>query len=395
MLSQETINTVKSTAPLLAKEGENITRLFYRKLFDNHPELKNVFNMANQAKGEQARALAESVFAYANHIDQLDALGPVVSRIAHKHASLQVAPEHYPIVGKFLLEAIKDHLKIDAEDPVLQAWAEAYQVLADIFISTEEDIYQSNADKLGGWRGFRRFVISDIVQETPDIKSYSLQPEDGAPIAGFLPGQYIGVKAHSNTSEFEEIRQYSLSNSPGEKYYRITVKAESSNSPQPGIVSNYLHNASVGEEVLLQPPTGDFVVRSPNKDLLLIGGGIGITPLLSILLDQIERGHDMNNTTFIHCCQDKDHHVMGEKLRKLSEKSGFRYIVAYERGEEANHIGYLNSSVLGRWLGPTNHDVYFCGPTPFMTALHILLSRLGYTEEQLHYEVFGPSIQLN
>ncbi len=76
MPSQQTIDIVKRTAPLLAGEGENITRLFYQKLFANHPDLKNIFNLANQAKGEQARALADSVFAYASHIDELDKLAP-------------------------------------------------------------------------------------------------------------------------------------------------------------------------------------------------------------------------------------------------------------------------------------------------------------------------------
>ncbi len=112
MISAETLATVKSTAPLLAEQGKAITDLFYSKLFKQHPELQHIFNMANQAQGEQSRALAESVFMYATHIDKLQNLGPMVSRIAHKHASLQVAPEHYPIVGKYLLEAIQDHMGV-------------------------------------------------------------------------------------------------------------------------------------------------------------------------------------------------------------------------------------------------------------------------------------------
>lgn len=121
MLSAETLATIKSTAPLLAEQGKAITDLFYSKLFAQHPELQHIFNMANQAQGEQSRALAESVFMYATHIDKLQNLGPMVSRIAHKHASLQVAPEHYPIVGKYLLEAIQDHLGLEADHPVLGA----------------------------------------------------------------------------------------------------------------------------------------------------------------------------------------------------------------------------------------------------------------------------------
>ncbi len=396
MLSQETINIVKTTAPLLAAEGENITQLFYQKMFSHHPELKNVFNMTNQEKGEQARALADSVFAYATHIEQLDKLGPLVNRIAHKHASLQVSPDQYPIVGKFLLEAIRDHLKLNADDPVLQAWSEAYQALADIFISTEETIYQTNESKLGGWRGFRAFVIARIENETDDIKSFYLEPVDGQPIASFQPGQFVGVKTHPETSEFDEIRQYSLSNRPDENHYRITVKAEAPGTPTAGHVSNYLHKASVGDQVLIQPPTGDFVVSRADAELVLVGGGIGITPILSMLLDRIHRNIAVDKIVFIHCCQDKSHHVMQEELRSLSASTGFSYHVAYERGDEADHTGYLSAEVLEKWLSHSAaQDVYFCGPTPFMAALHMLLSRVGYAENQLHYEIFGPRIRFS
>lgn len=92
--------------------GLAIATLFYRKLFDHQPELMHVFKMANQAQGKQARALAESVFMYATHIEKLHEPGPMVKHIAHRHASLAVAPEQYLIVGKYLLEAIRDTVKM-------------------------------------------------------------------------------------------------------------------------------------------------------------------------------------------------------------------------------------------------------------------------------------------
>lgn len=396
MLTQSTIDTVKSTASLLEREGENITRLFYKKLFDHHPELKNIFNMANQQKGEQARALADSVFAYAKHIDQLEVLGPVVKRIAHKHASLQVAPEHYPIVGKYLLEAIRDHLKLHADDPVLTAWAEAYDALAGIFIQTEEDIYQANEEVSGGWRGDRAFIIDRAEAETAEIKSFYLRPEDGQPIAAFQPGQYVGVKTQPPSSEFDQIRQYSLSNAPGDPYYRLTVKAEAADTTDPGQVSNFLHAASVGDKVWLRAPTGDFVVEKRSERPVLIGGGIGITPLLSMLHNAVQQGWELEHLVFIHCCRDRAHHAMHDELRALSAEQGFKYYVAYEEGEGADHIGYLDTTILEKWLPFEGRgDVYFCGPTPFMSGLSILLKRMGYGDDQLHYEIFGPRIRFS
>lgn len=394
MLSAETLSTVKSTAPLLAKEGEAITGLFYSKLFTHHPELQHIFNMAHQAQGEQSRALAESVFMYATHIDALQNLGPLVSRIAHKHASLQVAPEHYPVVGKYLLEAIQDHLGLEAGHPVLTAWGEAYGHLAGIFIKTEADIYHHNATQSGGWRGFRPFVISRIVDEARGIKSFYLRAEDGAPIAGFEPGQYLGIKVSVPNHAYDEIRQYSLSNAPGNDYYRITVKAESTSTASPGKVSNHLHNAQPGDRVWAQPPTGDFTVRHPDHELVLIAGGVGITPLLSILLHRIESGDDVSDLVFVHCCKDHAHHVMADELRRLSAQHGFRYHVSYETGSGADHQGYLDTAVLSRWLDKPDADVYFCGPRPFMAAVNTALLALGFSEAQLHYEVFGPRTRL-
>lgn len=394
MLSADTLATIKSTAPLLAEQGNAITDLFYSKLFKQHPELQHIFNMANQAQGEQSRALAESVFMYATHIDKLQNLGPMVSRIAHKHASLQVAPEHYPIVGKYLLEAIQDHLGLESDHPVLGAWAEAYAQLAGIFIKTEEGIYSDNAMKPGGWRGFRQFFISDIRDEASGIKSVYLQAVDGQPIADFEPGQYLGIKVRVPGHEYDEIRQYSLSDAPGNDHYRITVKAESASPSHEGKVSNYLHSAQLGDQVWVQPPTGDFTVKDPDRDLVLIAGGVGITPLLSMLLHRIKTGDDMSDLLFIHCCRDQAHHVMGKELRQLSSQHGFSYYVSYETGGGADHQGYLDQTVLSQWIKTLDADVYFCGPKPFMTAVNTQLLQMGFRDEQLYYEIFGPGTRL-
>lgn len=400
MQQSEVIKTVKSTAPILATEGESITKLFYEKLFANHPELQNTFNMANQAQsaqgqGEQARALAQSVFKYASYIDQLDELGPMVKRIAHKHASLAVAPEHYPIVGKYLLEAISDHLKIDPSDPVIQAWGIAYGQLADIFVTTEEQIYTDNSNKPGGWRGFRAFTISNIVAEAEGIKSFYLRAEDGGAIASFAAGQYVGVKIETPAGEYDHIRQYSLSAAPGEDYYRITVKCEANNEQHPGQVSNYLHTLNVGDKVFLQPPTGEFVLENTNRNIVLVAGGVGITPLLSILLSLTQQVERPQQITLIQCCRDANHHIMKEALEQLAAQTGFTYKVAYELTDGADHKGYLTSDTLTKWLPDQSADVYFCGPRPFMGALNTMLQALGFSESQLHHEVFGPTTPLN
>ncbi len=394
MISEKTLEIVKSTAPILATEGEAITTLFYQKLFVNHPELKNIFNMANQSKGEQARALADSIFQYAVHIDKLELLGDAVARIAHKHASLQVAPEHYPIVGRFLLEAIQEHLSLASDDPVIIAWEEAYGALAAIFVNTEETIYQENAAKFGGWRGDREFVISEEKKEGGGIKSFYLNAKDGKPIATFKPGQYVGVKVRPRGSEFTAIRQYSLSNAPNNHTYRITVRAETHAGNPDGVVSHFLQSLQVGDSLLLQAPTGDFVIKHPKNDLVFIAGGVGITPLISMLLAKIEQEEDVSKVTFIQCCRDKNHHIFAKELKALQAQHGFRYFVSYEKGSGADVEGCLTQKILNQWLENKHTEVYFCGPKSFMAAINHTLQTIGFKENQLHYEIFGPTLTL-
>src|SRR5690606_5910774 len=110
MLSDKSIAIVKATAPVVAANAETITKRFYSLMFAGNPEVKEFFNQAHQAAGAQPRALAGAICAYAANIDNLEALGPAVELIAQKHCSLMIKPEHYPIVGKHLLVAIKEVL---------------------------------------------------------------------------------------------------------------------------------------------------------------------------------------------------------------------------------------------------------------------------------------------
>ncbi|WP_013323883.1 globin domain-containing protein [Gloeothece verrucosa] len=139
-ISQQTIDIVKSTAPLIKQHGQQITTRMYEIMFRNHPEIQAQFDMSAQANGFQPAKLARAVWSYATHIDNLDALKSMVETIAHRHVKTHVQPQQYPIVGASLLEAIKDVLGDAATDEVMAAWTEAYQVLAQIFIDREQEI---------------------------------------------------------------------------------------------------------------------------------------------------------------------------------------------------------------------------------------------------------------
>lgn len=143
MLDQKTIEIIKSTVPVLKEHGVAITTTFYKNLFESHPEVKPMFNMGRQSSGEQPKALAMTVLAAAQNIDNLSAIIPVVNNIAKKHCDVNVKEEHYPIVGSTLLEAIKEVLGDAATDEIIDAWGKAYGVIAQVFIDTEKEIYAS------------------------------------------------------------------------------------------------------------------------------------------------------------------------------------------------------------------------------------------------------------
>src|SRR5690606_38697886 len=146
MLSQKTIDIVKSTVPVLEQHVKTITTVFYNNIFAAHPELLNIFNHANQSKGRQQTALANAVYAAAAHIDNLGPIIPAVVQIAHKHRSLGIEKEHYPIVGYHLLGAIKEVLGEAATPEIIEAWGEAYGVIADAFIGIEKEMYDATEE---------------------------------------------------------------------------------------------------------------------------------------------------------------------------------------------------------------------------------------------------------
>jgi len=142
-ISQHNIDIVKSTAPVLKKHGKAVTVRMYEIMFESHPEVKAQFDMSAQASGKQPTKLANAVYSYALHIDNLEKLKDMVETIANRHVKTSVLPEQYSVVGECLLKAIQDVLGDVATPEVMNAWGEAYQVLADVFINREQQIYQS------------------------------------------------------------------------------------------------------------------------------------------------------------------------------------------------------------------------------------------------------------
>lgn len=391
MLSNEHTAIVKSTVPLLEAGGEALTTHFYRIMLAEYPQVRPLFNQAHQASGDQPRALANGVLMYAKHIDRLQALGPLVGQIVQKHVSLQILPEHYPIVGSCLLRAIREVLGVAiATDAVIAAWAAAYGQLADLLIGAEEEVYAATAQAPGGWRGGRAFRVVSKVRESEEITSFYLRPADGGALLDFIPGQYIGMRLWLDGEEVR--RNYSLSQAPNGHEYRISVKRENA-----GRVSNHLHDrVREGDELELFAPAGEFTLNASRKPLLLISAGVGITPLLAMLEAALPSGRPIY---FIHCARHAGVRAFTATIDALAtvhpQLQRFYCLEEPRAGDGAAAYGRLNLELLQGWLpAERDLDAYFLGPKPFMAALKRQLRELGVPEEQTHYEFFGPAAAL-
>ncbi|MEX3970987.1 NO-inducible flavohemoprotein [Paraburkholderia caribensis] len=393
MLSAEHRAIVKATVPLLESGGEALTTHFYKTMLSEYPSVRPLFNQAHQQSGDQPRALANAVLMYARHIDQLEQLGGLVSQIINKHVALNILPEHYPIVGACLLRAIREVLGAEiATDAVIEAWGAAYQQLADLLIGLEEQVYVEKESATGGWRGTRPFVVERKVKESDEITSFYLRPADGGALLEFHPGQYIGLKLIVDGEEIR--RNYSLSAAANGREYRISVKREPN-----GKASNYLHDSvNEGATLDLLTPSGDFTLEHSDKPLVLISGGVGITPTLAMLNAALETSRPIH---FIHAARHGGVHAFRDHIDELAARHPqLKRFYVYEKPrqhDEAHHAeGYIDEARLIEWLPSTRDvDVYFLGPKSFMKAVKRHLKAIGVPEKQSRFEFFGPASSLD
>ncbi|AUS43842.1 flavohemoprotein [Ralstonia solanacearum] len=396
MLSEQSKPLIDASVPVLREHGLTITQTFYRNMFASHPELTNLFNMGNQANGSQQQSLASAVFAYAANHGNNAALAPVVGRIVHKHAAVGIRPSHYPIVGRHLLGAIAEVLGDAATPELLAAWDEAYWLLAAELIAAEARLYahtQSGPDHRQPVRIIERHAQAE------DVVSFTLEAVGGAKLADFLPGQYISVQVELAPGVLQQ-RQYSLSDAPNGRTWRISVKRDAGGSGRPaGTVSNWLHdNAPPGEVLLVSQPYGDFVPQlATDSPIVLMSAGVGITPMIATL-NALARRNTARKVVFSHAGQAASHVAHADDLERAAQVlPDFAAHVFLESGEAADFAA--RPARPGRMTvetflddGVADADFYLCGPLPFMQAQRAALLAGGVPAGRIHREVFGPDL---
>lgn len=258
--------------------------------------------------------------------------------------------------------------------------------------------------QIGKWSGYRPFRVAKLVKETAICTSVYLQPEDGKPICSFLPGQHLTFKFQIPGEAKPVIRCYSLSQGPREDFYRISVKLmrPPRNQPElpPGRASNFINNIlTEGERIEVKAPAGHFHLDENSKlPVVLLAGGIGITPMASIIDYMIATGTQRPIILVYGVVNSTDHQFKDHFDKTAAEHPNFNVINCYSNPTEQDvagrdyHVGgFASVDILKQVLKDNKCQFYMCGPPPFMDSLYNGLMEWGVPESEVFFEAFGPA----
>jgi hypothetical protein len=264
------------------------------------------------------------------------------------------------------------------------------QADATIAANTERTVYHA-------------FEVTEIKPESAVVSSFYLRRADGKGLASYEPGQFLPIRLNVPGKMEAVTRTYTISDAPGADHYRLSIKREGGNA----LVSNHFHDdLKVGDRLEAMAPRGKFVLdRSSTRPVVLLSGGVGITPMIAMANSMINEGRRtrrFRRCYFIHGARNGQTHAFGDHIRRLaSDHQSFTAHIRYSQpgendrlGESHDSEGYVDVNLLKRILPFDDYDFYLCGPPPFMRTLYEGLTALGIREERIRYESFGPATVL-
>jgi ferredoxin-NADP reductase/MOSC domain-containing protein YiiM len=285
-------------------------------------------------------------------------------------------------------EQLRRALRIPALSP---GWKGSLQAL----VAEEGTTKQGNAG-LGptspppAWRGFRPLRVAAIQPESAGVRSFVLESEDHAPLPTPLAGQFLVFKLQLDPSAAPTLRSYSMSGPPGTGTYRISVKR----AEGPG--SRFFHDRIlIGDMLQVSAPRGSFTLAGGDSPVVLLSGGIGATPVLSMLYSLAS-----NSSREVWWCygarNSSDHPFSAEARKLLADLPHSRAFIAYsqpkqedQQGKDYDAPGHLALSLLQPLHLPQAADFYLCGPPAFLTELTAALQSWGVPYARIHSETFG------
>ncbi len=291
-------------------------------------------------------------------------------------------------------EGLERSLRIPALSP---GWKESLRALLEQSVTGTSA--NGNAGLSGApsqppaWPGFRSLVVDRIERETEFVVSVYLRSPDNAALPSALPGQFIIIRVRPMDGQPPILRNYSLSGAPGDGTYRISVKRETK-----GAGSTFIHTRlKAGDSIEVSAPRGNFTLRSGEGPVVLLGAGIGVTPLLAMLYELRAQRSD-RAVWWVYGARNSDEHPFAKETRTLlTELPDCRQYIAYSSPEPGDKIGddfdvagHLDVAALERWGIPRESDFYLCGPAGFLDAFQAGLHDWGVDRQRVHSETFGP-----
>lgn len=255
------------------------------------------------------------------------------------------------------------------------------------------------------WNGLRKFAVAKKVVECDDVCAFYLKPHDGRALPGFKPGQYLTFQLDLPGRDKPLVRCYSLSDGPHQKdYYRVTIKKEKAPPDRPdlppGAASSYFYDTVKEGDILnVKAPSGHFFLDlAKTNPVVLIAGGVGITPMLS-MANAIVAGASKREAWFFLGVRNRREHIHKAELEKLAtENENIRLHVCYSKpgqddvkGRDYQHEGRVTVELFKELLPSNNFDFYLCGPGAFMKSITDGLETWGVPDSSVHFEAFGPA----
>ena len=284
----------------------------------------------------------------------------------------------------------------------LAADMDRHLALADLLSKRDEAIVR-NLSRSRGWTGFRSFRVTRTEREADNVTSFHLRPHDGRPVAAYLPGQFLTFRFHDEAEREPTVRCYSLSRAYAQDQdYRVTIKRlvplpDAAPDTPAGKASTWFHDrVGVDSVVEVAPPSGHFTLDlAVGRPVVLIAGGIGITPFLA-MMHHVEAHEPGREAWLFYGVRNRDDRVMVDELRRWAEKPDFHVVTCYSELrephptlEEWEECGHVTVDLLQRRLPSSNYEFYVCGPPPMMTQIMDGLRDWGVPSGSIHFEAFS------
>lgn len=382
-LAPEHAQMIAATLPLVGAHIDEITTVFYSRMFAARPELlRNLFNRGNQAQGAQQRALAASIATYASCLIDPNLPHPaeLLSRIGHKHASLGITADQYEIVHEHLFAAIVEVLGADTVTAgVAEAWDAVYWMMAATLIDLERELYAAAGVDAGDVYRRARVVARE---DDPSGAVLLTVRSMGEQFSDFRPGQYVSVGV-TLPDGARQLRQYSLINTPGAGDLTFAVRPL-------GEVSNWIRaNVHEGDVLDVTVPFGDLPdPEAHHRPLVLVSAGIGITPMIGIL-EHLAAVAPATTVRVWHADRSQDTHPLKERQQELvAALPDATLEVWYEEAGAQTREGLLTVADVEV---PEDAEVYLCGGNGFVQAVRAQLQDSGVPADRVHCELFSPN----